>query len=331
MFKITVLFLLIAGTTLVQATEDNYVYYPEVNIHYKFHKKPLQWSDAILECYRENATLAMPKNEVEANVLKNIFEQYPKSTLTGDPNADYLHLGFHDVFSEGEYLTVQGHSIQYFYHTWSAGQPDNANNEDCGMMFRSGLINDYSCGQLVVFICQREANPYEMELSNIINSDIAYKLEPYSRKRFKLHLNPKPWDQARTICHAEGGQLANIGSKQEEDFLVNQIHSPKNKVNHVYSKDFIFMGFHDLFQEGKFFNVQGKELEDNGYVRWASGQPDNFAKNENCGTMLVSGGLNDYPCSIALLFFCELSANSSIDARFRIIDLYSNVLINYGT
>lgn len=82
-------------------------------------------------------------------------------------------------------------------------------------------------------------------------------LESHSQKRFKLHLNPRPWDQARVICYSEGGQLANVGSKQEEIFLMNEFNNPKNKVNHVRHKDYALMGFHDIFKEGNFFNVQG--------------------------------------------------------------------------
>lgn len=67
----------------------------------------------MLQCYSENATLAMPKNENEANVLKKIFEQFPKSTLAGVTHPDYFLLGFHDAFSEGEFLTDEG--ISYIY------------------------------------------------------------------------------------------------------------------------------------------------------------------------------------------------------------------------
>ena len=72
---------------------------------YKFYAAPQKWVDARDTCRSENATLAMPKNENEASVLKNIFSRF---VLKGVRNPGIALLGFHDMFKEGEYLTDEG-------------------------------------------------------------------------------------------------------------------------------------------------------------------------------------------------------------------------------
>lgn len=54
---------------------------------------------------------------------------------------------------------------------------------------------------------------------------------------------------------------------------------------------------------------KGEELQSNGYTRWSSGEPNNEDGNENCGSMYMSGGLNDLNCDIPLVFFCEINSN----------------------
>ena len=86
---------------------------------------------------------------------------------------------------------------------------------------------------------------------------VAYKYSIQMDKCYKLHLNPKVWSDARTICKAEGGNLAIINNKTEEDFLVAMFTKPQDKVNHVIHKDYALLGFHDIFQESHFMTVEG--------------------------------------------------------------------------
>lgn len=76
-------------------------------------------------------------------------------------------------------------------------------------------------------------------------------------KCYKLHLNPKLWSEARAICKAEGGNLAIINNKTEEDFLVKMFTNPQDRVNHVQHRDYALLGFHDIFHESNFVTVEG--------------------------------------------------------------------------
>jgi hypothetical protein len=87
------------------------------------YKKPTVWAEARRNCQQEGASLAVVNSEQEAENLRNLYFNYgPYSanweafadTTTADPvttpvplaNAT-VHIGLHDIFIEGEYLTVR--------------------------------------------------------------------------------------------------------------------------------------------------------------------------------------------------------------------------------
>lgn len=70
-----------------------------------------------------------------------------------------------------------------------------------------------------------------------------------------------------------------------------------------------YIGIHDLFQEGDWVTVSGEPLDSTGYIQWSpdwgrSAQP-NGGTEQNCGTLLVQGGMNDIRCKIETAFVCE--------------------------
>lgn len=79
-----------------------------MDISYKFHRIPSTWFDARRICQKEDATLAIPKNLKEVEILLEIFQNYPISILQGVTHPDFILLDFHDMFNEGEYLTESG-------------------------------------------------------------------------------------------------------------------------------------------------------------------------------------------------------------------------------
>lgn len=73
-------------------------------------------------------------------------------------------------------------------------------------------------------------------------------------------MNPRVWPEARAMCKAEGGNLAIINSKAEEDYLVKMLAVPEDRVTYVTYLDFALIGFHDLFRSGKFITVEGLQI-----------------------------------------------------------------------
>lgn len=49
----------------------------------------------------------------------------------------------------------------------------------------------------------------------------------------------------------------------------------------------------------------GDDLTQIGYTNWYPLEP-NGGVSENCGSMHFSGKLNDFPCDVPAVFFCEV-------------------------
>ena len=72
---------------------------------------------------------------------------------------------------------------------------------------------------------------------------------------YKIHSELKTWHEARQICAQEGGYLAIINS-DEESKVMQSIFGP---VAAKLIADWVFIGFHDLYDEGQYLTVFGKE------------------------------------------------------------------------
>ncbi|KAJ8680057.1 hypothetical protein QAD02_015844 [Eretmocerus hayati] len=137
---------------------------------------------------------------------------------------------------------------------------------------------------------------------------------------YKLHEDLATWNKARKICIKEGAHLAIVNSQQESEMLANMFkHSNLMKYEHRESV-VVFLGFHDLYQEGEFVTIFDDSLDKVGYSTWSKGyggQPDNGRVSgqgkgsQNCGALVTDGGLDDVGCSWDLGFICEIPIRQS--------------------
>ena len=72
---------------------------------------------------------------------------------------------------------------------------------------------------------------------------------------YKIHSELKTWHEARQICAQEGGHLAIINSEEESKVLQSMFAPVAAKLNVIVA----FIGFHDLYNEGQYLTVFGKE------------------------------------------------------------------------
>jgi hypothetical protein len=72
---------------------------------------------------------------------------------------------------------------------------------------------------------------------------------------YKIHSERKTWHEARKICAQEGGHLVIINS-EEESKVLQSIFAP---VAAKLSVMWVLIGFHDLYNEGQYLTVFGKE------------------------------------------------------------------------
>ncbi|XP_001599898.2 hemolymph lipopolysaccharide-binding protein-like [Nasonia vitripennis] len=125
----------------------------------------------------------------------------------------------------------------------------------------------------------------------------------------KLHTVAKPWNEARQICKEENAHLAIINSKAEEKVLLETMKKAGLRINARHTTDQAYLGIHDFFKEGEWLTIFGESIYSAGYAEWSTNwyvrQPDNAGNGENCGTLVLNGGMNDNACHIPLAFFCE--------------------------
>jgi hypothetical protein len=73
---------------------------------YKIHSEPKTWHEAHKICAQEGAHLAIINSEQESRVLQSIFASVV-NTQIGECRS-FVLIGFHDLYNEGQYLTVFG-------------------------------------------------------------------------------------------------------------------------------------------------------------------------------------------------------------------------------
>ncbi|KAJ9588888.1 hypothetical protein L9F63_017828 [Diploptera punctata] len=98
------------------------------------------------------------------------------------------------------------------------------------------------------------------------------------------------WHQAFESCYnmAWGSKLAilDFDESEAEENIVKIL--PELDPSMCY-----YVGYHDLFYEGHFLDIEGRELR---YTKWFEGQPDNRGGDENCVSLINGLKLADTSC-----------------------------------
>lgn len=156
---------------LCNTADSEYFHDENTNRCYKLHTTPKTWSKAFEICHAEQSYLATINSKEEANLLTNKLTLHPPDSLPGNFVKDGVYLGFSDLFTEGEFLTIKGEPLEDTgYIAWSPSQPDNKGNiEHCGHMHINGLLNDVNCTMKLMFFCEREVvNKHLPRAANIV-------------------------------------------------------------------------------------------------------------------------------------------------------------------
>ncbi|XP_013146066.1 PREDICTED: C-type mannose receptor 2-like [Papilio polytes] len=135
----------------------DYKYSRELNKCYKFHTLPKTWKFAAQICEAEQAYLAIPNSQQEADYLSKITNESPKN-YGGQHLNGVVHLGFRYNETLDDWITLKDETLeQAGYSNWDDYKPDGGDKEPCGSMFYNGRLNDVTCGALdSYFICERD-------------------------------------------------------------------------------------------------------------------------------------------------------------------------------
>ncbi|KAG7208112.1 hypothetical protein KM043_009684 [Ampulex compressa] len=135
---------------------DDYRYTPGIGSH-KLHTRAATWNAARKICNEEGGHLAVINSVVEAHILMDLFNR--SGPVKGAAYPDEALIGIHDLYGEGDWVTVLGDSLaKTGYTRWSdkwGGQPDNGGGwQNCGAFMKEGGLDDVACDVAFPFFCE---------------------------------------------------------------------------------------------------------------------------------------------------------------------------------
>nr|AQY54444.1 immulectin 8 [Hepialus xiaojinensis] len=134
-----------------------YTLAPSLSTCYKLHTQPKNWTTGYDVCKAEGGYLAIINSIEERDFLAKLLEKHPPESILGNFGKDIIYIGFHDLFVNREYRTLEGQTLaEAGYNQFAGNQPDDAPpGERCGSIFRNAQLNDAWCDRLFLFICER--------------------------------------------------------------------------------------------------------------------------------------------------------------------------------
>ncbi|XP_076378458.1 hemolymph lipopolysaccharide-binding protein isoform X2 [Megalopta genalis] len=145
-----------------------------------------------------------------------------------------------------------------------------------------------------------ESNETEAEVSENLFLKTSDDVVRNGVAPLKLYKRLRTWNDARKTCQNDGGQLVVIDSAQKVAIVRSWLASE--------SLEAIWVGFHDLFEEGSWTTVTGESVNALDYYPWANDQPDNQFGIQHCAViwrLWLLDGVDDYRCDSKFAFVCE--------------------------
>ncbi|KAH9644681.1 hypothetical protein HF086_011850, partial [Spodoptera exigua] len=206
--------------------------------------------------------------------------------------------------------SLEGTPLSEISLAWAENEPNNVgNNENCITFNANGEMADRSCNEPRPYICFRSAE-IKTEVNECGTIDSEYKLDQRTNSCYKFHTVPRTFSGAHFACSAEGGHLAIINSNVEATVLRELFAKyPSGTMFGSFRKDFAFVGFHDWGETADWRTIHGQTLEEAGYKKFASGEPNNATRGEYCGGILRTALLCDLWCERPAPFICEKKRN----------------------
>nr|XP_020442059.1 macrophage mannose receptor 1-like [Monopterus albus] len=238
--------------TVYNTTEDGWLIYNDS--HYFINAQDLPMEAARAYCKKNFAELVVITGDSERRFLRKLM-------VKGTESQYYIGMV---VNLDKSFSWLDGSPVTYT--AWEQNEPNFANNdENCVTIYKNmGYWNDINCGIELPSICKRS--------SNFINTTMAPTTVPkggcapewlsFQGKCYKIvvgHEN-KNWQDARTYCINQGGNLVSIASETEQAFLTQML---------GYSED-LWIGMNDVNWEMHFVWTDGKGIS---YTNWAKGHP----------------------------------------------------------
>ncbi|GFN86604.1 C-type mannose receptor 2 [Plakobranchus ocellatus] len=237
-------------------------------------------------------------------------------------------LGLRDLNSGKKFYWLD-ETKEITYSNWATGYPQTVdkNGKDCVIMGGQGdgKWTIVSCISPISFFCERKPTCDAVGVDTLalfhalFSADgtcpVGWVKSPTSC--IKLYDDKRRWQDARTTCQQDGGDLVRV----HDDCMSKLI---EEKIKSRPTDDIFWIGLNDQNEEGKW-----KWLDDDEpviYKNWAPGQPSNHQvsghkKGQDCAEIgsHKKTQWNDQDCTKAHKFICEKPAGSPPKAGVGII------------
>nr|XP_021184508.2 lymphocyte antigen 75 [Helicoverpa armigera] len=140
--------------------DNKYHYNQKTGSCYKVHNEKHTWYRANMICFAEGGHLVILNDDVEANIVKDMF---PVRTDNTTNLWEQIHIGL-KAWDDRIWFTIHGDKIDDVYNQWAAGQPDNRmGTQSIGTILRSGLLDDANPLKRNMFVCEKAAHKIRFE------------------------------------------------------------------------------------------------------------------------------------------------------------------------
>ncbi|XP_035511844.1 macrophage mannose receptor 1 [Morone saxatilis] len=286
-------------------TEDGWLIYNDTQ--YLINSDKLAMEAARVFCKKGFGELAVITGESERKFLW-------KQVAKGSEGQYYIGM---TVNLDKSFSWLDGTPVTYT--AWEQNEPNFANNdENCVTMYKSmGYWNDINCGLELPSICKRSSSFINatMAPTTIPSGGCAPEWLAFQGKCYKFSVgNDKmKWQEARTHCINQGGNLVSILSEKEQAFLTTQMMR--------YNGD-LWIGMNDVNWEMHFVWTDGRAIS---YTNWAKGHPSSVHDDRymfsdesyDCvmmvgGTSKITGFWKVEDCNSKHSFICKRNIDSQI-------------------
>uniref|UniRef100_A0AAV2L7K5 Macrophage mannose receptor 1 n=1 Tax=Knipowitschia caucasica TaxID=637954 RepID=A0AAV2L7K5_KNICA len=286
-------------------TDDGWFIYNDTQYYINNDLQPMESARAF--CKKNFADLAVITGESERKFLWQII-------VKGSESQYYIGM---TVNLDKSFSWVDDSPVTYT--AWEKNEPNFANNdENCVTIYKSmGYWNDINCGLELSSICKRSSTFTNATVAptDIAKGGCAPDWTAFQGKCYKVESgnNKMDWQEARTYCRNQGGNLVSILNKNEQAFLTTQMSK--------YSED-LWIGMNDVNWEMHFVWTDGKGI---GFTNWAKGQPTSgpdarfsFSSESYDCVVLVGSSVKQTglwkveDCEVKRSFICKRNIDSQI-------------------
>ena len=131
-----------SGYYTVSSCPVGYTYSSSLNSCYLYSSSTKTWSDAAAYCRSNgNGRLVTISSQAENDFLKSMA------------NGNRCWIGYNDIQTEGTFVWADSSESSSFTN-WFWGEPNNMQNQDCGVLYSSGNWDDDYCTNLYTFLCE---------------------------------------------------------------------------------------------------------------------------------------------------------------------------------